>query len=381
MKIIHLCSSDYLDGWGYQDNLLPEYQAKQGHDVYVVAPANHFPPFVKKEEIDTISKKGLVYDYNNVHIVRVKTYLATSNQSFIYKGVYRALRRIRPDIIFQHNVAAPMLFKAAIYAARHRNVKLVVDNHADYINCSKNKLWFNIYIKGIERTIARLCSPYIVRAYGVTNLRCDYLHDVYGFPIEKIKLLPIGADTNLVNSIAINRDQLKQKYGYSISDIVIVSGGKMGHYKGTENLIEAFEDLKNSYPNLKLLLFGKFEDKETEQLANNIKDASVHGWCDRMKTIELLKMSDIACWPIHHTTLIEDAVACATPLVLRKTGNTEHLVIGNGELVANGSKDELVNAFSKIIENRDEYIAAARKLQEKYSYENIAKEVVNDCTL
>jgi hypothetical protein len=35
MKIIHICQY-YNDGFGYQENLLPRYQAKLGHDVMVI---------------------------------------------------------------------------------------------------------------------------------------------------------------------------------------------------------------------------------------------------------------------------------------------------------------------------------------------------------
>lgn len=37
MKIVHIApNSPYNDYWGYQDNLLPKYQRKLGHDVTVI---------------------------------------------------------------------------------------------------------------------------------------------------------------------------------------------------------------------------------------------------------------------------------------------------------------------------------------------------------
>lgn len=379
MKILHLCSTTYIDGWGYQDNLLPEYQRKLGYDVHVIAPGNHFPLFVKQKDIDTIKSKGNNYNIKGVEIHRIPTYLSTSNQSFVYYKLYRTICNIKPDIIFNHNVCTPMLVKAALYTKLHNGVKLVLDNHADYINCSKNKLWFNFYIRGFERMMAKICSPVITIAYGVTNMRCNYLQEVYGFKKNKVKLLPIGADTDMVNSISGSKEQLKNKYGLSVSDLVIISGGKMGRYKGTDNLLLAYKELKKTYNNLKLVLFGNFEDSVTEVQAQSIDGVSLQGWCDRQKTLELLKMADIACWPIHHTTLIEDAIACATPLILRKTGNTDHLVINNGEFVENGTKEDLFVAFTSILNNYQSYKEGALTIMEKYSYSNIAKEVINDC--
>lgn len=379
IKILHIClSGQYIDGWGYQENLLPHYLSKQGTENIVITSANHFPSYLPARKIEEIKAKGVDYLFDGVRIIRIPTKNPTESLAFA-PSLYSVICDVAPDVIFHHGVVFSTLEIVRRYIKKH-SATLFIDNHADELNMSHNAIWRFVYHKIANRLACQRILPFVKTFYGVSPGRCNFLKKYYSIPSNKVSLLPIGADDELANQIP-SKNELRKKYGFNVNDKIVVSGGKMGHYKGTENLIEAFEDLKNSYPNLKLLLFGKFEDKETEQLANNIKDVSVHGWCDRMKTIELLKMSDIACWPIHHTTLIEDAVACATPLVLRKTGNTEHLVIGNGELVANGSKDELVNAFSKILENRDEYIAAARKLQEKYSYENIAKEVVNDCTL
>lgn len=379
MRIVHLCSSNYyVDGWGYQENMLPEYHYKLGHDVYVVAPFNNFPPFVESAEKNVIIAKGKKYDCCGVHIRRIKYYLSTSNQSFAYIGLYRQLADIKPDLIFQHGVAGPMLIKSALFARLHKGVKLFVDNHADYINCSKNWLWFNLYIKGFERIVSQLCAPVISKAYGVTNLRCDYLHEVYGFKKDKIKLLPIGADSDALNSIILTKEQLKVKYGLSANDKVIISGGKMGKYKGTNNLLTAFVKLQVLFKNLKLVLFGKFEDVDTENLARNLDGVCIHGWCDRKKTLELLKMADIACWPVHHTTLIEDAIACSTPLVIRQTGNTEHLVNGNGVFVKTGAEDELIDAFQQIINNKNDFKKAAINKREEISYYTIAKEVIDD---
>lgn len=380
MRIVHLCGTAYIDNWGYQDNLLPQYQAELGHEVHVIAPGNRFPRFIKQEERDSITAKGSTYTIGNVHIHRISTYIHTNNFSFIYLGLFRKLVQLHPDMIFNHGVAAPLLSKATLYKCLHKHVKLVIDNHADYINCSKNKIWRSLYIKGFERIVATLCSPFITKAYGVTKMRCDYLCDVYGFSRNKVKLLPIGADTNLVKSITLSKEELKNKYHIYANHKVIISGGKMGTHKGTESLIKAFQKLRLHKQDVNLILFGVFEDKETECLALNTDGVINFGWCDRKTTLELLKLADIACWPIHHTTLIEDAVACSTPLILRKTGNTEHLIDGNGIFVSEGRLEDLLPAICEILSNYNKYHNSALLLSDKYSYSSISKVVINDCT-
>lgn len=377
MRIVHLCGVAYLDGWGYQDNLLPEYQARLGHEVHVIAPGNHFPAYLKEEERQKIQARGKEYDWNGVQIHRIPVHLSAGNFSLVYSGLYRLLCRLQPQFIFHHGVAAPLLVKASLYTALHRGVKLVVDNHSDYLNCSRNKAWFLLYNRGVERLVAWCCRPVISRAYGVTPLRCDFLRRVTGFPAAKISLLPIGGDTLLVDSITQDRAALRQKYGIDPEAFLVVSGGKMGTDKGTHWLIQAVEQLAGQSGKVKLLLFGQFQDEETRRQAQASPVVAVEGWCNRQQTLEILKMADIACWPVHHTTLIEDAVACATPLVLRRTGNTEHLVQENGRFVAQGTTQELFEALSCILQDYGHYAQGAQTLREKYSYWTIAQQALD----
>ena len=152
----------------------------------------------------------------------------------------------------------------------------------------------------------------------------------------------------------------------------------MGKDKGTQELIRAVIDLKNVVNNIRLLLFGSFVDEETKQLAESFDCISIHGWCDREKTLELLKLSNIACWPIHHTTLIEDAIGCAIPIIVRKTGNTSHLIDKNGEYVETGKQEELISAIKKVIDNYNNYKENALLQKRKLSYDEIVSQIISD---
>jgi 1,2-diacylglycerol 3-alpha-glucosyltransferase len=38
MKIVHLClSAFYVEGFGYQENVIPRYNRKDGHEVVIIA--------------------------------------------------------------------------------------------------------------------------------------------------------------------------------------------------------------------------------------------------------------------------------------------------------------------------------------------------------
>ena len=369
----------YLDGWGYQDNLLPEYMSKAGHDVVVISSANHFPSFLKNEEKDRIIAKGSDYYLNKVHVYRIQTKLDTSNYNFYCSGLWDILKKEKPDVVFHHGINSSSMLICWQYVRTHGSTKFFVDNHADKINESRNKLWRFFVNRIILRTCVRITSSTVCRYYGVTPGRCDYLINSYGVKKSKVSLLPIGCDTDAIDMLSNNVEELRNKYGLPVNSSIIISGGKMGVDKGTGALIEAFTTLRKEMANLKLVLFGSFSDKETEEIANTTDGIYVFGWCDRTKTLELLKLSDIACWPIHHTTLIEDAVGCSIPIVVRKTPNTSHIIEKNGEYLNAGNCKELVDAFHKIFEGYDSYLSGARRMHDKFSYNSIVKQIERDC--
>ena len=381
MKIAHICLNAYTDGWGYQENLLSHYQMKEGHDVTIISSLTHLAPYLKEKEILEIKSRGCEYTYNGVKTFRLKTSIHTTGLTVHNPRLFRTLCKVKPDIIFHHDCCPPSLFKVLFYKIFHPRTKIVVDNHADIINQSPNKVWNFLYNMIFVRLSLKFISPFVIKYYGVTPARCEYLKSPFGVPKKKISLLPIGADTDLVDSITSSRAVQRAKYGYPIDGKIIVSGGKMGEDKGTVTLLNAFKCLRRNDKTLSLVLFGNFSDTKTEALAKETDGVFVEGWCDRQKTIELLKLSDVACWPIHHTTLIEDAVACATPVVLRKTGNTIHSVDGNGILIEHGNEDELLTAITSILYDGiyAEFKNAADIIKEKFGYHNISKQIIDDC--
>lgn len=380
MKIVHICITEpYVDGWGYQSNLLPQYLQKQGIQNYIVTSANNFPCYLKKEEAEKIMAKGKSYEIDGVIVKRIKT-LKITHALLLCHGLSKVLEEVKPDAIFHHNFNCTTFPIAARYAKKAR-IPLVLDNHADTINMTSHKLWVWLYYKFLIRNSCRLYKNQIYKAYGVTHARCEFIHDYFGVREEKIDFLPIGADVDLADKI-YPKEMLREMYDIREDDFVIVSGGKMGKYKGTDFLIHAVDELVSSRVNLRLVLFGSFEDEETVTLARESANVTYMGWCDRTKTLQLLKMADVACWPIHHTTLIEDAVSVCTPVINRKTKTSEHLIDGNGIWLKKGTKDEIKSALIQMLDQtkvqKQNMQTACIKMREAISYRTVAKKLLED---
>lgn len=372
MKIIHICiNTPFVEGMGYQENMLCKYQSQAGHQVYVIS-----IDFIYDVNGWKHVNAG-EYHYENIKIIRLKHHRLTWGMIFPHK-LYKTLCRIKPDMIMHHNINCTSLVISEYYCMLNKNCTLIADNHADYINCNNSKIvqffLYKLLIGGSQKILGRFVDKY----YGVSYMRCDFLRQMFDIPTKKIHFLPIGTDVVYANSIE-NKELLREKYQIPLDSLIIVSGGKMGIAKGTNILISAIEKILKDLPLIKLYLFGKFEDRETEIFAKSKEFVHIVGWCDRKKTLEILKIADIAVWPIHHTTLIEDAISVNTPIIIRKTKTTEHLVKGNGLFLNKGNMDELEKSIRILLNKKDftEIKNACEELKSSLDYRIISNIILS----
>jgi len=210
---------------------------------------------------------------------------------------------------------------------------------------------------------------YVDIVFGVTPARCYFAEEELGVPYDRIRLLPVGADEDEANKVATSS---KNKYS---DDLRVVTGGKWIKGKGLEELIEGVKDTKNC-----LTIFGKTSDPYTRNLIDKSpKNVNFVGWQGRASTLQLLKDADIAIWPKYHTTLIEDAIAVKTPVVLRYNGNTSHFIRGNGAYLFTNLSKEIKQLFSLLSNSREliEYMKTNTvKMLGILSYNRVAKESI-----
>lgn len=372
MKIVHI-TLHYNDGWGYQDNLMPAYQRKQGDNVTVLTENAHLQKNNNGKFVDEIIKKGSEYEIDGVKIVKFKCFLNTTNTSLFCSGLYNRLKSEKPDMIFHHGVVGCTLLVAARYKRKHPEIKLYVDNHADWINKSKNHLWHLLYEKLYLSMIVKAVGNTVDLYLGVSPLRCSYLHQTFHVHDSRIGFLPLGCDINMSESINEKKEEIRSLYQIPQDAFVIVSGGKMDRSKGTLTLIQSCKNLIKSGKNVHLLLFGKADD-EVKQAAENNRGVTLIGWCDRKKTFMMLKMADVACWPLLHTTLIEDSVACGLPLVIKSSGNVGHFKYAqNGVFLETGDLQELTIALLNVLDNIEKYSSAATNVRNQYGYDSLVQ--------
>ncbi|POZ92401.1 glycosyltransferase [Petrotoga halophila] len=371
LKIIHVCQY-YNEGYGYQENLLPRYQAKLGHKVMVIT-SDRMSYFSGGKDPKIVGSGE--FEDNGIRILRLPIKTELKGRFVVFNNLYDILKREKPDYIFHHGLISPSIKTVCKYKKKNPSTFLVADNHADLDNSARNPLWRLSYYRIYSTFRLKKCINYIDLVFGVTPARCYFAENELGIPHDLIRLLPVGADEFTVKEHLEKKDFLDNNYNNINNKLKVVTGGKWSEGKGLKELISAVQDL-----NVELQIFGKLDDSYTkniiEQAPNNV---TFLGWQDRIGTLRLLASADVAVWPKLHTTLVEDAIATKTPLILRYQGNTSHHIRENGVYLFTGTSIE-IRQILDILSNSENLINKMKENSKKQldllSYKRIAKESI-----
>ena len=385
MKIVHLCLCSFFpDGFAYQENMLPKFHKQQGHDVEVIASLVTFDEHGKPTLMD---KPSAYINEHGIPVTRLDYKAPKKLFSVLrrYEGFESALNKAAPDVIFVHGCQFLDIDIVACYAESHNDVRIFVDNHADFLNSATNPLSKYVLHGIIWKHCAKQIEPFTEKFYGVLPCRVDFLKDVYGLPAAKCELLVMGADDETVNEITENntRKKIRDKFEIKDDEFLIVSGGKINGYRPeTLYLLEAVNKLENA--NVKLLIFGRVADEFKEkfnELCNSERVIFV-GWLDAKTTYSYISAADLVVYPGLHSVMWEQTVALGIPCIFRKLVGVDHVDIGGNAVFAeDASVDELTRLLNEIADfNGEKYnnmqLAAQGEARKKFLYSSIAAESI-----
>lgn len=382
IKSVHIClAASYVEGFGYQENILTQLHAEMGNQVTVLTSDYTFNS--KYEKTARKSK-----DYVNKYGIHVKVLQRSKRYGWYskfrdFEGLYEALLQEKPNIIFVHGGQFVALKDVVKYCKKQRNIKLYIDQHGDYYNMSvdtwKSKLvhhWFYGYWM-------RKAIPFTEKYWGVTPWRCQYLHEVYKIPENKIGLLVMGGDDRYIhfNKMPQLRNEIRKQIALSDDDFVIITGGKIDSTKNIHLLMQAIIEL--DCDNLKLIVFGQPND-EMEPVINELSE-DIHirnlGWLDSTKVYDYFLSSDLVVFPGTHSVLWEQACACGLPGLFKDWEGMHHVDVGgNCGFLTQDSTDEIKKTVWTLYSDRDKYDemhkVALEKAVKEFSYVDIAKRAI-----
>lgn len=379
MKIVHLClSCFFIDNYSYQENMLPKYHVKMGHDVTVIASSFSFNKEGKGCYLDVPSER---MDKNGFKVIRLayKSPIKLNSRLRRYENFYNTLIAEKPDIIFCHGISMVAIGTLVKYLKQNPQVKLYGDNHADYVNSATTFISKHVQHKILWRYYAKMLEPYLIKCYGVTPMRCRFLKEMYHLNPEIIEFLPMGVDDEAIPSNKTEvRVKVREELGISNQDFIIITGGKIDKRKNIHILIEAFKRINHS--NLHLIICGVLTS-EMEYLKNEFT-ANVHylGWCNAQRVMDCMVASDLACFPGTHSTLWEQAVGVGLPVVLKHWDEMTHMNVNDNCIFVKG--EDVVEIQQKIrLMLTDEYYKQqkqkAKNASFSFLYSDIARRAIS----
>lgn len=379
MKIVHLClSCFYIDNYSYQENMLPKYHVKMGHDVTVIA---SLVSFNKEGKPCLLSSPSVRMDDNGYKVIRL-AYKKPQRLNCIlrrYESFYETLSAEKPDVIFTHGVAMAEVNSVIHFLKENPHVKLYGDHHGDYINSATTFFSKNVLHKFIWRYFVKKLEPYLIKCYGVTPMRCRFLREMYNLNPNIIEFLPMGVDDDAIpeNRIGV-RKSVRKELSVPEDACLIITGGKIDVRKNTHVLLEAIKRIDN--PNLHLVICGVLAP-EMEYLQEQF-DSRIHylGWCNAQRVMDCMVAADMACFPGTHSTLWEQSVGVGLPAIFKRWNEMTHMNInGNCIFVEGEDVVELENVITKMLD-KDYYQqqkSKAEKAATSFLYSDIAQKAIS----
>lgn len=387
MRIVHIsASAPYNDYWGYQDNLLPKYQRKLGHDVYIIT-------------TNTIHESGKIVNVpcdeyvlnDGVTVIRMqqKQYplrVVTGLRARL--NAFDKLKELMPDFVFFHGLSSATIEDVIKYRKEvNPNCKIVQDNHLDYNIGLKFATVKEKLIRTYHRYENKKSIPYVDKVYGVTPWRKTYAEDYFRIPKDKTDVLIMGADDEKIdfqNREKI-REEIRNKYGVLQGDFLIVTGGKIDARKKIDLLMQACAQNKK----VKLLIFGSVSEEiraKFEKLIQENSNLIYIGWINSDDVYQYFFAADLVFFPGQHSVLWEQACAAKVPCVFEKWEGMDHVNNGgNSDFISPVNIESLTQKIEELCFTERYYQmkrVAESEATDVYLYSKIAEkslECVKQC--
>jgi len=372
MKIVHI-AQDYNDGYGYQENLLPRYQAKLGHEVSIIT--SNRKSYFQEQKISRIVGTGEFAD-NGIRILRLPIKWEFKGRFVKFINLLEILYKEKPDYVFHHGLTSPSLIICATYKKKNLKTFLVADNHAEKENSGRNLIWRYLYYRKYWSKKIKKINKYIDLFFSINLPTKNFMINHLGVDSQKVKMLFLGADVDGFVPSKNARLLIRKKYNIPKNKILIITVGKYEKLKRTELLISAVKKI----PNVFLFVVGSGDPlyiSFLKKLAISCKRIIFTGWVDYCNLPDYFSASDVAIWPGKQSAIFQNAIGLGLPVMIKWFPGIEYIVDGNGFVLKNDCVDVLVNNIKKVRDDKD-LLDKFRKrsielTDEKLSYKRIAE--------
>lgn len=233
-------------------------------------------------------------------------------------------------IQFKEKLKAKILF--TLHYTEWSFVLLGDRKRMERILANPNSQWEQSVIKTFEsekKFMIDCCD----RIIAIAHHSYDMLKELYGIPEEKLAYIPNGLKDELVEYNQDQRTQLRKKYGFEKKERLIIFAGRLNPVKGITELIEAFGQVIEFYPNIKLIIAGSGIFECCLKTANPFWSHVIFtGFISKEQLFELYAIAEFGIVPSIH----EEFGYVATEMMMNKLPVLVHKTTGLSEIVMNG---------------------------------------------
>lgn len=348
-------------------NLIPNYLAKKGFKVNVIALGGERINKIKENHLDNLEVNRINLGKNS-----------NSSLKFILKSII-IINKKKWDLVhvfhFRWVVLLPLLCK-------QKNIKWLLDIRSGNLK--------NDFRRPLANFITRLESKFFDE---VAVIHKEVGKNIFGNSQKtsnKYPVFPIGVDLSRFKQE--RRSLIKDEVQLASNNYLICYVGHLYAERKLHRLIEAIYISKKYLSTLKLLFIGDGEDKNRlKMIAQNLglgKDIIFVGFIKYEEIPEYLNISDMAISYVPITIGYDvqppfktiEYLACGLPVIATDTkGNRFFIKNGENGLLVGDDPESISEAIVSIVKNpelRAKMIKNARKSVESYNWQNIIEEKI-----
>jgi sugar transferase (PEP-CTERM/EpsH1 system associated) len=290
----------------------------------------------------------------------------------LYPRLWRALRRLRPDLVHTRNLSA---LEGQVVAALAGVPARVHGEHGRDVFDLYGRNWkYNLLRRGVR--------PFVTRYTTVSKDLERWLIETVGVDPARVTQIYNGVDTERFMPRPLRRRIIGPSGFAGNGEIVIGSVGRMAEVKDYPALVRAFLRLLDAEPawrdRIRLVILGDGPAREPCLRLLEEAGAASRAWLpgERRDVSVLMQSFDVFVLPslgegISNTIL--EAMACGLPVVATRVGGNPELVEERvtGTLVPSENPEALADALAAYIRDperrREEGARARRRTEQRFS--------------
>ncbi|WP_425392905.1 glycosyltransferase family 4 protein [Ekhidna sp.] len=360
MKIALVCPYDFSRPGGVKSHIvsLSKHLAMIGHQVKIIAP-NINSSLVEEQNVHFFGRNRSV----NIGGTKIDVNIALGDEKQALKAF---LKEESFDVIHYHTIWNPFV---PLQVLKHSKAKQVATFH----DTPKSQFVGDWIMPAVAKGIFKFLDQVI----SVSKSQSQFISR---FSKRKIHIIPNGIDLDEIEKIAPKKNMRNDDY------FQMFFMGRLEPRKGVMHALQAFHQLKQRYPQMKLLIAGDGDGRaEVEQYIkdHSLVDVKLLGFVSEEEKYRLLKESDIYLAPALYGEsfgiVLLESMAVGTPIAGYANAGYKNVITGemNIGFAEPGNLEGFASCIEKLIPSSIRKELSTHGLEEvkKYDWSEVSKEV------